>query len=155
MCQSVPILLGLRRSRYVCLLILLSSLILRISVSAPVKQNEQAMSYRIGETLPYDLCFFSFFIMRFAYWRTESVCIIRRCAANRKKNLRNIIWKLQTLQIWTPLPIGAACIVASVPRRYALFFHRLSILERATDHGCIIIAITQKRCGQDSSATAL
>jgi hypothetical protein len=24
-----------------------------------------------------------------------------------------------------------------VPRKYALFFHRLSILERATDHGCI------------------
>ncbi len=25
----------------------------------------------------------------------------------------------------------------TVPRKYALFFHRLSILERATDHGCI------------------
>jgi hypothetical protein len=40
MCQSVPIWLGPRRSRFVCLLILLSSLILCISVSAPVKQNE-------------------------------------------------------------------------------------------------------------------
>jgi hypothetical protein len=33
----------------------------------------------------------------------------------------------------------------SVPCKYALFFHRLSILERATDHGCIIIAAAQKR----------
>jgi hypothetical protein len=40
MCQSVPMWLGPRRSRFVSLLILLSSLILRISVSAPVKQNE-------------------------------------------------------------------------------------------------------------------
>ena len=27
--------------------------------------------------------------------------------------------------------------ITSVPRMYALFFHRLSILERATDHKCI------------------
>jgi hypothetical protein len=40
MCQSVPIWLRPRRSRFVSLLILLASLILRISVSAPVKQNE-------------------------------------------------------------------------------------------------------------------
>ena len=32
----------------------------------------------------------------------------------RKKNPRNKIWKLQTLQIWTPLPIGAGCIIASI-----------------------------------------
>ncbi len=36
--------LGLRRARFVCLLSLLQSSILCISVSAPVKQNEQAMS---------------------------------------------------------------------------------------------------------------
>ncbi len=42
--QMIGIGLGLRRSRFVCLLILLSSLILFISVSAPVKQNEKAMS---------------------------------------------------------------------------------------------------------------
>ena len=29
--------------------------------------------------------FFSFFIMRIAYWRTESVCVLRQCAANCKK----------------------------------------------------------------------
>ncbi len=29
--------------------------------------------------------FFSSFIMRIAYWRTESVCVIRGCAAHRKK----------------------------------------------------------------------
>jgi hypothetical protein len=40
MCQSVPIWLGPRRSRFVVLLILLLSLILRISVSAPVKQYQ-------------------------------------------------------------------------------------------------------------------
>jgi hypothetical protein len=40
MCQSVPICLGPRRSMFFSLLILLSSLILCISVSAPVKQNE-------------------------------------------------------------------------------------------------------------------
>jgi hypothetical protein len=39
-CQSVPIWLGPRRSRFVSLSILLSSLILCISVSAPVMQNE-------------------------------------------------------------------------------------------------------------------
>ncbi len=32
--------------------------------------------------------FFSSFIMRIAYWRTESVCVIRGCVANRKKNPR-------------------------------------------------------------------
>jgi hypothetical protein len=40
MYQSVPIWLRPRRSRFVCLLISLLSLILRISVSAPVKQKE-------------------------------------------------------------------------------------------------------------------
>ncbi len=38
--QTVPICLGPRRSRFVSLSILPSSLILSISVSAPVKQNE-------------------------------------------------------------------------------------------------------------------
>ncbi len=38
--------------------------------------------------------FFSFFIMRIAYWRTESVCVLRQCAANCKKSPRNKIWKL-------------------------------------------------------------
>jgi hypothetical protein len=38
--QMIGIGLGLRRSRFVCLLILLSSSILCISVSAPMKQNE-------------------------------------------------------------------------------------------------------------------
>ncbi len=40
MCQTVPIWLGPRRSMFFSLSILLSSLILCISVSAPVKQNE-------------------------------------------------------------------------------------------------------------------
>jgi hypothetical protein len=40
MCQTVSIWLGPRRSRFVSLSILPSSLILSISVSAPVKQNE-------------------------------------------------------------------------------------------------------------------
>jgi hypothetical protein len=40
MCQTVPIWLRPRRSRFVSLSILPSSLILCISVSAPVKQNE-------------------------------------------------------------------------------------------------------------------
>ncbi len=39
-CQTVPIWLGPRRLRFVSLSILPSSLILRISVSATVKQNE-------------------------------------------------------------------------------------------------------------------
>jgi hypothetical protein len=37
----------------------------------------------------------------------------------QKKNPRNKIWKLQTLQIWTPLPIGATGIVASMYWRSA------------------------------------
>jgi hypothetical protein len=40
MCQTVPIGLGPRRSMFFSLLILQSSLILCISVSAPVKQNQ-------------------------------------------------------------------------------------------------------------------
>jgi hypothetical protein len=35
-------------------------------------------------------------------------------AQRTEKNLRNKIWKLKTLQIWTPLPIGATGIVASI-----------------------------------------
>ncbi len=58
--------------------------------------------------------FFFSFVTRTTYWRTESSCVIRRCAANRKKNPRNKIWKLKTLQIWTPLPFGATGIVASI-----------------------------------------
>ncbi len=42
--QMIGIGLGPRRSRFVCLLILMSSLILCIYVSAPVKQNQLAMS---------------------------------------------------------------------------------------------------------------
>jgi hypothetical protein len=37
----------------------------------------------------------------------------------QKKNPRNKIWKLETLQIWTPLPIGATGIVASIYMRSA------------------------------------
>ncbi len=40
MCRTVPIWLGPRQSRFVSLSILPLSLILHISVSAPVKQNE-------------------------------------------------------------------------------------------------------------------
>ncbi len=50
MCQTVPIWLGPRRSRFISLSILPSSFILSISVSAPVKQNQQVMSCRIGKT---------------------------------------------------------------------------------------------------------
>jgi hypothetical protein len=35
-----------------------------------------------------------------------------------------------------------------VPRMYALFFHQLSILERATDHECINnCSYSKKKCG--------
>ncbi len=50
MCQSIPIWLGPWRLRFISLSILLSSSILSISASAPVRQNQQAMSYRIGKT---------------------------------------------------------------------------------------------------------
>ncbi len=33
--------------------------------------------------------------------------------------------------------VNKLCYISSVPRKCALFFHRLSILERATDHECI------------------
>jgi hypothetical protein len=46
-------------------------------------------------------------IMRIAYWRSESVRVLRQCAANCKKTPPNTNWKLKTLQIWTPLPIDA------------------------------------------------
>ncbi len=50
MCHSVPTWLRPRRLRFVSLSILPSSLILSISVSAPVMQNDLALSYRIGKT---------------------------------------------------------------------------------------------------------
>ncbi len=50
MCHSVPIWLGPRRLRFVSLSILPQSLILSISISTPVMQNDQALSYRIGKT---------------------------------------------------------------------------------------------------------
>ncbi len=71
------------------------------------------MSSWIGKTRQLGAYFFLSFVPRTAYWRTESSCAIRRCAAN-KKNLQNKIWKLKTLQIWTLLPIGATGIVASI-----------------------------------------
>ncbi len=49
MCQTVPICLRPRRLMFFSLSILLSSLILRISVSVPVKQNEQAMSTELAK----------------------------------------------------------------------------------------------------------
>ncbi len=68
--QMIGIGLRPRRSRFVCLIILLSSLILCISVSAPVKQNEKAMSWRIGKTRQIT-CSVSFF------WSTFVSCVIR------------------------------------------------------------------------------
>ncbi len=50
---------------------------------------------------------FFFFIMRIAYWRTESYCVLRQCGVNRKKSPRNTIWKLKTLQNCTALPNDA------------------------------------------------
>jgi hypothetical protein len=50
--------------------------------------------------------------MHIAYWRTESVCVLRHYAAN---------WKLKTLQIWTPLPIDAkmhSCVNILARRKY-------------------------------------
>ncbi len=44
------------------------------------------MSPWIGKTRQLGAYFFFSFVMRTAYWRTESSFVIRRCAANRKKN---------------------------------------------------------------------
>jgi hypothetical protein len=65
----------------------------------------------IGKTRHLGLRFFSSFIMRIAYWRTKSFCVLRQCRVNRKKSPRNTIWKLKTLQNWTALPNGATCIL--------------------------------------------
>ncbi len=51
--------------------------------------------------------FFSSFIMRIAYWRCESVRVLRQCAANCKKSPRNTNCKLKTLQYCCALPNGA------------------------------------------------
>jgi hypothetical protein len=52
--------------------------------------------------------------------------------------------------------LEAGWLYRGVPRMYALFFHRLSILERATDHKCINdCSYSKKECGLDSSVTAL
>jgi hypothetical protein len=57
--------------------------------------------------------FFSSFIMRIAYWCTESVCVLRECAANCKKSPWNTNRKLKTLQYCWALPTGAR---ASLPQ---------------------------------------
>ena len=57
--------------------------------------------------------------MRIAYWRSESVRVLRQCAANCKKSLRNTNWQLKTLQYCCALPNGARGIVASINWRSA------------------------------------
>ncbi len=111
MCQSVPVYFGPLQSMFFSVSILLSSLILSISVSAPVKQNEvgNGLPNRRNAAIRSMFFFLLYCITRFAYWRTESSCVIRR----------NKIWKLKTLQIWTPLPTGATDIVASIYWRSA------------------------------------
>ncbi len=58
--------------------------------------------------------FFFSFIMRIAYWCTESVCVYRQGAANCKKSPRNTNWKLKTLQYCCALPNGTRCVVVSI-----------------------------------------
>jgi len=57
--------------------------------------------------------------MHIAYWRSESVRVLRHCAANCKKSPRNTNWKLKTLQYCCALPNGARGIVASIYWRSA------------------------------------
>ncbi len=52
--------------------------------------------------------------MRIAYWRRESVRVLRQCAANWKKSPRNTNWKLKTLQYCCALPNGVRGIVVSI-----------------------------------------
>ncbi len=63
--------------------------------------------------------FFSSFIILIAYWRSESVRVLRQCAANCKKSPRNTNWKIKTLQYCCALPNGARGIVASINWRSA------------------------------------
>ncbi len=48
--------------------------------------NLFVISKWIGKTRQLGAYFFFSFVTRTAYWRTESSCVIRRCAVNRKKN---------------------------------------------------------------------
>ena len=99
MCQTVPIWLRPRRSMFVSLInfgVIFDFIYFRFRPSKaklignvlPSRQNTAIEIY----------VFFSF-IMRIAYWRTESVYILRQCAANCKKSPQNTNWKLKTLQI--------------------------------------------------------
>jgi len=48
--------------------------------------------------------FFSSFIIRIAYWRSESFRVLRQSAESCKKSPRNNNWKLKTLQYCCALP---------------------------------------------------
>ncbi len=55
---------------------------------------------------------------------------------------------LPTEQLDLTVPPAGTLLNRNVPRMYALFFHRLSILERATDHKCIKeCSYSKKKCG--------
>ncbi len=76
--------------------------------SSKAKSIENVLTNRRSAALR-SMVFFSF-IMRIAYWRTESLCVLRQCGVDRKKAPRNTFWRLKTLQNWTELPNGATYI---------------------------------------------
>ncbi len=106
--KSVPFCLGPWRSMFFSISILLLSLIF---IYFRFRHSKEKW---IGNDLPnrrnaaIRFMFFFSFIMRIAYWRNESVCVLRQCAANCKKSPRNTNWKLKTLQYCCVLPNGAS-----------------------------------------------
>jgi hypothetical protein len=76
---------------------------------ANLEKMSECPALRIGKTRQLGTWFFFSFTTRIAYWRTESVRVLRQCATNCKKS-----WKLKTRQYCCALPNGARCIVASI-----------------------------------------
>jgi hypothetical protein len=78
------------------------------------RPNKAKMNRHCPTELAKRCKFFPSFIMRIAYWRSESVRVPRQSAESCKKSPRNTNWKLKTLQYCCALPNGARGIVASI-----------------------------------------
>ena len=72
------------------------------------------MSPWIGKTRQLGAYFFFSFVPRSAYWRNESSCVIRRCAATRKK-IREIKFEnYRRCKFGPHYLLAQGCIVASI-----------------------------------------
>ncbi len=85
-------------------------------------------------------------------YKHNPIILISLCVCiKRKLEYGVLVWEWNCVCLTCTLPLfDSLCLQQNrvVPRMYALFFHRLSILERATDHKCIKeCSYSKKKCG--------